>query len=126
MSEQTPSIEQHDARPEEQTAPEAAPTAAAPAAVPAPPTPRPAVPGPAAPSPAVPSPAALAGLHAPGGHRASEFGRVDDNGTVFVRTPEGEREVGSYPGATPDEALAYFARKYDELLASRRAARCSG
>ena len=100
MSEQTPSIEQHDARPEEQTAPEAAPTAAAPAAAPAPPTPRPAVPGPAAPSPAVPSPAALAGLHAPGGHRASEFGRVDDDGTVFVRTPEGEREVGSYPGAT--------------------------
>ena len=114
MSEQTPSIEQHDERPEEQTAPEGAPAAAAPAAAPAPPTPRPATPGPAAPSPAVPtpaapgpavpSPAALAGLHAPGGHRASEFGRVDDNGTVFVRTPEGEREVGSYPGATPAEA----------------------
>ena len=125
MSEQTPSIEQHDARPEEQTAHEGSPTAAAqaaapapPAAAPAPPTPRPAAPGPAAPSPAVPSPAALAGLHAPGGHRASEFGRVDDTGTVFVRTPEGEREVGSYPGATPAEALAYFTRKYDELLAS--------
>jgi len=44
---------------------------------------------------------------------------VDDTGTVFVRTPEGdEREVGSYPGASPDEALAYFTRKYGELLAS--------
>ncbi|HSF26695.1 MAG TPA: DUF349 domain-containing protein [Actinomycetes bacterium] len=36
---------------------------------------------------------------------------------MFVRTGDGERAVGSYPGATPDEALAYFARKYDELLA---------
>jgi hypothetical protein len=35
-----------------------------------------------------------------------------------VRTAEGEREVGSYPGATPEEALHYFARKYDELWAS--------
>ena len=35
-----------------------------------------------------------------------------------LRTPEGEREVGAYPGATPDEALHYFARKYDELFAS--------
>ena len=34
------------------------------------------------------------------------------------RTGDEEREVGSYPGATPDEALHYFARKYDELFAS--------
>jgi uncharacterized protein DUF349 len=45
----------------------------------------------------------------------AEWGRVDDDGTVYVRTPEGERPVGSYPGATPEEALAYFGRKYDEL-----------
>ena len=55
---------------------------------------------------------------APSGPPAETFGRVDENGTVFVRTPEGEREVGAYPGATPDEALHYFARKYDELYAS--------
>ena len=64
-----------------------------------------------------PNPATLAGrLHppAPAGARASEFGRVADDGTVYVKTPEGEREVGSYPGATPEEALAYFTRKYDE------------
>ncbi len=46
---------------------------------------------------------------------SSEWGRVDDNGTVWVRVADGEREVGSYPGATPEEALAYFGRKYDEL-----------
>ena len=44
-----------------------------------------------------------------------EWGRVDDAGTVWVRVGDGEREVGSYPGATPDEALAYFGRKFDEL-----------
>ncbi len=52
-------------------------------------------------------------------HSASAaFGRVDEHGTVFVRTAEGEREVGSYPGATDADALTYFARKYDELFAS--------
>jgi hypothetical protein len=35
-----------------------------------------------------------------------------------VQTAEGEREVGAYPGASPEEALHYFARKYDELYAS--------
>jgi hypothetical protein len=37
---------------------------------------------------------------------------------VFVREADSEREVGSYPGATADEALQYFARKYDDLYAS--------
>ena len=37
---------------------------------------------------------------------------------MFVTVGDEEREVGSYPGATPDEALQYFARKYDELAAS--------
>jgi hypothetical protein len=46
---------------------------------------------------------------------AQEFGRVAEDGTVFVRTADGERAVGSYPGATPEEALAYFARKYDDI-----------
>ncbi len=47
----------------------------------------------------------------------AKFGRVAEDGTVFVRTPEGEKAVGSYPGKTADEALAYFVRKF-ELLAS--------
>jgi hypothetical protein len=68
------------------------------------------------PTPSVPSPAALAGLTRPAA--PATFGRVDGSGTVFVRTADGEREVGSYPGASPEEALAYFTRKYDELVAS--------
>ena len=67
----------------------------------------------------VPSPAALAArLHGNAAAKPSEHGRVDESGTVFVRTADGEREVGSYPGASPAEALGYFTRKYDELLAS--------
>jgi hypothetical protein len=45
----------------------------------------------------------------------AEWGRVDDDGTVWVRTADGERPVGAYPGAQPAEALAYFGRKFDEL-----------
>lgn len=44
-----------------------------------------------------------------------QWGRVDPDGTVWVRLPDGERQVGSYPGASPEEALAYYARKYDDL-----------
>ena len=45
----------------------------------------------------------------------SQFGRVADDGTVFVRTPDGEKAVGSYPGKTAEEALAYFVRKFEAL-----------
>jgi len=100
--------------------PEATAVEPQPTSVPAP-TPRP-TPGPGLPKPPaspVPSPAALAGrLHGTAAPKPSEHGRVDESGTVFVRTADGEREVGSYPGASHAEALAYFTRKYDELLAS--------
>jgi len=43
------------------------------------------------------------------------WGRVDDDGTVYVREAEGERAVGQYPDATPAEALAYYERKFTEL-----------
>ena len=45
----------------------------------------------------------------------SQFGRVADDGVVYVRTPEGERAVGSYPGKTAEEALTYFVRKFEAL-----------
>ena len=34
----------------------------------------------------------------------SKFGRVAEDGTVYVRTSNGETAVGSYPGKTPEEA----------------------
>ena len=48
---------------------------------------------------------------------AEEWGRVDPDGTVWVRTADGERAVGQYPGATEAEALHYFARKFEDLAA---------
>jgi Domain of Unknown Function (DUF349) len=48
---------------------------------------------------------------------AEQWGRVDGDGTVWVRTQAGERAVGQYPGATEAEALAYFVRKYEDLAA---------
>ena len=43
------------------------------------------------------------------------WGRVDEDGTVSVREAEGWRVVGQFPDGTPEEALAYFERKYGDL-----------
>lgn len=43
------------------------------------------------------------------------WGRVDPDGTVYVVDGDGERAVGQYPDAGPEEALAYYVRKFDEL-----------
>ena len=45
----------------------------------------------------------------------NEWGRVAADGTVYVRTPDGERAVGQYPEGTPEEALAFFTRRFDAL-----------
>ena len=47
----------------------------------------------------------------------AKFGRVGEDGTVYVITPTGDRAVGSYPGKSPEEALAYFVKKF-EMAAS--------
>ncbi len=52
---------------------------------------------------------------APVSSDAAEWGRVTEDGTVEVRENDDWRTVGQYPDGTPDEALAYFARKYDDL-----------
>jgi len=43
------------------------------------------------------------------------WGRVDDEGTVYVRTADGERAVGSWQAGSPAEALAFFTRKFESL-----------
>jgi hypothetical protein len=40
---------------------------------------------------------------------------VDADGTVYVRTAAGERTVGSWQAGSPEEGLAHFARRYDDL-----------
>jgi hypothetical protein len=46
---------------------------------------------------------------------SEKFGRVDDDGSVYVKTEDGERLVGQVPDVSPAEAMAFFTRKYDEL-----------
>ncbi|HHU39226.1 MAG TPA: DUF349 domain-containing protein [Propionibacterium sp.] len=45
----------------------------------------------------------------------ASFGRVDPDGTVYVTTGEGERAVGQVPDVSPDEALAFFVRRFEAL-----------
>jgi len=44
------------------------------------------------------------------------FGRVDADGTVYVKTTEGERVVGSWQAGSPEEGLAHFARRFADLV----------
>jgi hypothetical protein len=111
------------------------------------PAPQPATPQPATPKPsAIPSPAALARPRPPkpgaaaavtpsaapataptpivpvaadaAAHaEAEKFGRVDDEGNVYVRESAGERVVGQFPGVTTEEALALYVRRYLDLSA---------
>lgn len=48
---------------------------------------------------------------------SATFGRVEADGTVYVRTSSGEVAVGQYTIGTPEEGLAFFVRKYDDLAA---------
>jgi hypothetical protein len=46
----------------------------------------------------------------------TSFGRIDDEGTVYVKTAAGERVVGSWHAGTPDEGLAHFARRFADIV----------
>ncbi|WP_308123611.1 DUF349 domain-containing protein [Modestobacter marinus] len=45
----------------------------------------------------------------------TQWGRVDDEGTVYVTTEAGERAVGSWQAGDPAEGLAHYGRRYDDL-----------
>jgi hypothetical protein len=45
----------------------------------------------------------------------SEWGRVSDDGTVYVRTADGERAVGSWHAGSPEDGLAHFVRRFEQL-----------
>ena len=47
--------------------------------------------------------------------KQSDWGRVADDGTVYVNIPGGERSVGQYAEGTPEEALKFFTDRYDAL-----------
>jgi len=80
----------------------------------APPVPKPVPrPGPARP---VPGPRASSQpLPAPPVSDPRKFGRVADDGTVYLITGAGERVVGSWQAGDPDAAFAHFGRRFDDL-----------
>ena len=51
------------------------------------------------------------------------WGRVAEDGTVFLRTADGEREVGSWQAGDAESGLAHYTRRYDELLTRARLVR---
>lgn len=50
-------------------------------------------------------------------HAPADFGRVDEDGTVYVKTGDTERSVGQIPDSTPEEAMAFYVRRYENLAA---------
>jgi hypothetical protein len=48
---------------------------------------------------------------------SSEWGRIDGDGTVYVRTGDGERVIGSWQAGTPEEGLAFYRLRFDDLAA---------
>ena len=125
--EQPPAVEAAPVAPAVEPAPtapavEAAPPAPAVEAAPIAPVlnagPRPAAPTPAmlrrpasAPTSAAPAPAPVAAS------TSIRHGRVDADGTVYLITPGGEEvRVGQWAAGPPEEGLAFFARKYDDLV----------
>ena len=79
--------------------------------------PRPGAPKPhATPAPAAApvSPPAAEPVAAPASDPA-QWGRVDEDGTVYVRTSDGERAVGSWQAGEPAAGLAHYGRRYDDL-----------
>ncbi|HVV08641.1 DUF349 domain-containing protein [Amycolatopsis sp.] len=72
-----------------------------------------------------PAPHKMPHAHAPSGHDArpvppaepnpARWGRIDDEGTVYVRTADGERAVGVWQAGTPDEGLLHYARRFDDM-----------
>ena len=46
---------------------------------------------------------------------AKRFGRVDDDGTVYVTRGGAERTVGNWQAGTPEEGLEHFAQRFGDL-----------
>lgn len=84
------------------------------------PTPRPGAPKPAAPAAAAPKPHPVSSHTHPQpspipASDPSKFGRVDEDGTAWVRTADGERCIGSWQAGDAAEGLEHFGRRYDDL-----------
>src|SRR4051794_28656329 len=46
---------------------------------------------------------------------ASDWGRIDDDGTVYVRAGDGERAIGSWQAGDREAGLAFYQRRFEDL-----------
>jgi len=46
----------------------------------------------------------------------NEFGYVDDEGNVFLNSPSGATKIGQYAAGEPNEGLAFFTKRYHDLI----------
>jgi len=74
------------------------------------------IPTPAALRPARPVPRPASAVSAPPASDPSKFGHVDAEGRVYLHAPEGEILVGQWAAGPVHEGLAFFGRKYDDLV----------
>ncbi|WP_230977543.1 DUF349 domain-containing protein [Georgenia yuyongxinii] len=117
-----PPADEPQAPEEPQASADTTPAAAGPEAVGARPTPRPRpmprpAPLPHTPAAAAPVAPAAPPVDARDAAEAAAWGRVDDDGTVWVREATGERMVGQYTGADREEALGFYVRRFLDLQA---------
>ncbi|MBZ8177977.1 DUF349 domain-containing protein [Corynebacterium sp. 3HC-13] len=83
------------------------------------PTPKPG-PRPGAPKPG-PRPSAPATMRTPAPlpHQPQndprKWGRIDEDGTVYLKTAQGERVIGSWQAGTPEEGIAHYGKRFDDL-----------
>ena len=46
----------------------------------------------------------------------SQWGRIAEDGTVFLTTPDGEREIGSWQAGDREAGLRFYQVRYDDLV----------
>ncbi|MDQ2723408.1 MAG: DUF349 domain-containing protein, partial [Actinomycetota bacterium] len=91
-------------------------TTSDPAIAPAPAAaPKPGAPKPGAPKPGVPRARVAPPVPAAPASNPAAYGRVDSDGGVWLRTGDGERQVGSWQAGEPAEGLTHFGRRFDDL-----------
>ncbi|PAT15982.1 DNA repair ATPase [Corynebacterium sp. NML 120412] len=73
------------------------------------------VPGSANPQAATPSPVPPKAPAVPTAD-PSKFGRIDEHGAVFVTRGGTERQIGSWQAGTPEEGLAHYGQRFDDLV----------
>jgi hypothetical protein len=45
----------------------------------------------------------------------SDWGRIDDDGTVYLRTADGDRVIGSWHAGSAQDGIEFYTRRYQEL-----------